>query len=95
MAQQVSAMAEARAMVKSCPYPPLSHARLGARPALRYATRSQGDKNEYLNEPSLLIAMQETPEVIEKSNATVAINGIDMLDIGSSDLSTEMSVPGQ
>ena len=39
--------------------------------------------------------MLETPEAIENADAIAAIDGIDMLHIGSSDLSTEMGIPGQ
>src|SRR5271165_6668994 len=66
-----------------------------ARPPLGYAARSQGEINSYLNEQTLLIAMLETPEAIENADAIAAIDGIDMLHIGSSDLSTEMGIPGQ
>jgi 2-keto-3-deoxy-L-rhamnonate aldolase RhmA len=43
----------------------------------------------------LLIAMLETPEAIENADAIATVEGIDMLHIGSSDLSTEMGIPGQ
>jgi 2-keto-3-deoxy-L-rhamnonate aldolase RhmA len=67
----------------------------GSGPALGYASRSQGEINNYLNEQTLLIAMLETPEAIENADAIAAVDGIDMLHIGSSDLSTEMGIAGQ
>jgi len=39
--------------------------------------------------------MLETPQAIENADAIAAVDGIDMLHIGSSDLSTEMGIPGQ
>ena len=39
--------------------------------------------------------MLETPGAIENADAIAAIDGIDTLHIGSSDLSTEMGIPGQ
>jgi len=39
--------------------------------------------------------MLETPEAIENADAIAAIDGIDIIHIGSSDLSTEMGIPGQ
>jgi 2-keto-3-deoxy-L-rhamnonate aldolase RhmA len=39
--------------------------------------------------------MLETPEAIENTDAIAAVDGIDMLHIGSSDLSTEMGIPCQ
>ena len=96
MVPHVSTVAEARAVVASCRYPPLGHrSASGSGPALGYSARSQGEINSYLNEQTLLIAMLETPEAIENADAIAAIHGIDMLHIGSSDLSTEMGIPGQ
>jgi 2-keto-3-deoxy-L-rhamnonate aldolase RhmA len=91
-----STLAEARAVVDSCRYPP--HGRRsasGSGPPLGYASRSQGEINSYLNERTLLIAMLETPEAIENADAIAAVDGIDMLHIGSSDLSTEMGIADQ
>jgi 2-keto-3-deoxy-L-rhamnonate aldolase RhmA len=83
-------------VVESCRYPPHGHrSASGSGPALGYATRSQGEVSSYLNEQTLLIAMIETPEAIENADAIAAVEGIDMLHIGSSDLSTEMGIPGQ
>jgi 2-keto-3-deoxy-L-rhamnonate aldolase RhmA len=96
MVPHVSTIAEAKAVVESCRYPPLGHrSASGSGPALGYAARSQGDINTYLNEQTLLIAMLETPEAIENADAIAAVDGIDIIHIGSSDLSTEMGIPGQ
>ena len=96
MVPHVSTVAEARAVVESCRYPPYGHCSAsGSGPALGYAARSLGEINSYLNEQTQLIAMLETPQAIEKADAIAAVDGIDMLHIGSSDLSTEMGIPGQ
>jgi 2-keto-3-deoxy-L-rhamnonate aldolase RhmA len=39
--------------------------------------------------------MLETPEAIANADAIAAVDGIDILHIGSTDLSTEMGIPGQ
>jgi 2-keto-3-deoxy-L-rhamnonate aldolase RhmA len=89
-------LAEARAVVESCRYPPHGHrSASGSGPALGYASRSQGEVSSYLNEQTLLIAMIETPEAIENADAIAAVDSIDVLHIGSSDLSTEMGIAGQ
>src|SRR5207245_11315374 len=41
------------------------------------------------------MAMIETPEAVENADAIAAVDGIDTLHIGASDLSTEMGIPGQ
>jgi len=51
MVPHVSTMAEARAVVESCRYPPQGHrSASGSGPALGYAARSQGEINTYLNQ---------------------------------------------
>ena len=39
--------------------------------------------------------MLETPEAIANADAIAAIDGIDILHLGSTDVSTEMGIPGQ
>lgn len=96
MVPHVSTVAEAEAVVESCRFPPSGHrSASGSGPALGYAARSQGEINAYLNEQTLLIAMLETPEAIANADAIAAVDGIDILHIGSTDLSTEMGIPGQ
>jgi 2-keto-3-deoxy-L-rhamnonate aldolase RhmA len=41
------------------------------------------------------MAMIETPEAVENADAIAAVDGIDVLHVGASDLSTEMGLPGQ
>ena len=96
MVPHVSTEAEAKAVVEACRYPPRGHrSASGSGPALGYAARGQGEINAYLNQETLLMAMLETPEAIANAAAIAAVEGIDVLHIGSSDLSTEMGVPGQ
>ncbi len=64
-------------------------------PSLGYASYPQGQLNTLLNKETLLIVMLETPEAIENVDAIAAIEGIDMVHIGSTDLSTEMGIPGE
>jgi 4-hydroxy-2-oxoheptanedioate aldolase len=41
------------------------------------------------------MVMIETPEAVENADAIAAVDGIDVLHIGVSDLSTEMGLPGR
>ena len=96
MVPHVSTVAEARAVLDSCRYPPHGYrSASGSGPELGYSARSQGEINSYINEQTLLIAMLKTPETIENADVIATIDGIDMLHIGSSDLSTEMGILGQ
>lgn len=96
MVPHVSTVAEAQTVVESCRYPPLGHrSASGSGLALGYAARSQSEVNAFLNEQTLLIAMLETPEAIANADAIAAVEGIDIIHIGSTDLSTDMGIPGQ
>jgi len=62
-------------------------------PQLGYAAIPQAELRKVLNEETL--AMIESPEAVENADAIAAVDGIDVLHIGVSDLSTEMGIPGQ
>ena len=87
---------EARAIVEACLYAPRGHrSAFGSGPALGYAAIPQAEVCKILNDETLLMAMIETPEAIENAEEIAAVEGIDVLHIGASDLSTEMGIPGQ
>lgn len=48
-----------------------------------------------INDATLLIAMIETPEAVEKAGEIIGVDGIDAIQIGSNDLTTTMGIPGQ
>jgi 2-keto-3-deoxy-L-rhamnonate aldolase RhmA len=87
---------QAAALVAGCRYPPLGHRSvMGSGPALGYRAVPLGEVNERMNAETLLIVMLETPQGIANAAAIAATPGIDMLLIGSNDLSTELGIPGQ
>src|SRR3981081_1825781 len=47
-----------------------------------------------LNAANLIIVMLETPAAIDNADAIAAVDGIDVLLIGTKDLCIEMGVPG-
>ena len=86
----------ARAIVEACLYAPKGHrSAFGSGPQLGYAAIPQAEVCRVLNEQTLLMAMIETPEAVENADPIAAVDGIDVLHIGASDLSTEMGIPGQ
>ena len=96
MVPHVNNAKEAQAIVDACLYAPRGHrSAFGSGPALGYSATPQAEVCKILNEETLLIAMIETPEGVASADAMAAIDGIDVLHIGSSDLSTEMGIPGQ
>jgi 2-keto-3-deoxy-L-rhamnonate aldolase RhmA len=87
---------EAAAVVDACKYPPLGHRSLGGPPAqARFAAMPAGELMAALNEQLLTIVMIETPLAVENAEAIAAVKGVDVLLIGTSDLTAEMGIPGQ
>lgn len=96
MVPHIQNAAEARAVVEACRFAPIGHrSAAGSVPSLGYAALKQAEINRLLNEHTLLIAMLETPEAVANVDAIAAVDGIDMVHIGSTDLSTEMGIPGE
>jgi 2-keto-3-deoxy-L-rhamnonate aldolase RhmA len=96
MVPHVQNAAEAKAIVEACLYAPKGHrSAFGSGPALGYAALGQAEVCKRLNQETVLMAMIETPEAVENADAIAAVDGIDALHIGASDLSTEMGIPGQ
>jgi 2-keto-3-deoxy-L-rhamnonate aldolase RhmA len=96
MVPHVSTVAEANAVVEAVRFAPIGHrSSFNQAPSLGYGSYPQGQLNKLLNDETLLIVMLETPEAVENVDAIAAIKGIDMVHIGSTDLSTEMGIPGE
>src|SRR5215470_10019870 len=87
---------QAEAVVRNCRFPPLGRRSvMGLGPALGYRATPLGELNERLNRDTALIVMLETSEGIENAAAIAALPGIDVLLIGSGDLTTDYGIPGQ
>jgi 2-keto-3-deoxy-L-rhamnonate aldolase RhmA len=96
MVPHIQDAAEARAIVEACLYAPKGHrSAFDSGPQLGYAAIPQAEVCKIINEQTVLMAMIETPEAVENADAIAAVDGIDVLHIGASDLSTEMGIPGQ
>ena len=87
---------QAEAVVRHCRFPPLGRRSvMGLGPALGYRAVPLGDLNDRLNADTVVIVMLETAEGIENAAAIAAVPGIDVLLIGSGDLTTDYGIPGQ
>ncbi|QXM26334.1 aldolase [Elioraea tepida] len=87
---------EAAAVVDACKYPPLGHRSLGGPPAqARFAAMPPGELMAALNETLITVVMIETPMAIDHAEAIAAVRGIDVLMIGTSDLTAELGIPGE
>ncbi len=87
---------QARRVADAFRYPPMGHRSWGGPPALYgYLPPSMLEAQTEINREILVAVMIETPEAVENADAIAAVEGIDVLLFGTSDLTTEMGIPGQ
>jgi len=85
---------EARALVDAVCYPPLGHRGIsGAIPQFGYQSVRLGEATAELNRVTLISAMLETPEAVERADEIAAVDGIDIVMIGTNDLALAMGHP--
>ena len=86
----------ARRAVDACRYPPLGHRSVaGNQPMLRFETHPTAAATHKANEETLVIMMIETPQAVANADAIAAVEGVDVLFIGTNDLCAEMGIHGQ
>ncbi len=77
-------------------FPPLGRRSWGAPPAaFLYGGPPLAEAQATLNQQVLVCAMIETEEAVANVDAIAAVAGIDVLMIGTTDLTTTMGIPGQ
>lgn len=83
-------------MVSNCRYPPVGHRSItGTLPQVDFESHPPGEVSPMLNDATLLVLMIETPQAVENAHEIAAVDGVDVLLIGASDLCMEMGIPGQ
>jgi 4-hydroxy-2-oxoheptanedioate aldolase len=87
---------EAREAVERLKYPPVGHRSI-AGPLAQFDFRAlpAAEASTAMNAGMLLVVMLETPKAIENAGAIAAVPNLDVLLIGTGDLSMEMGIPGQ
>ncbi|MFC3001298.1 HpcH/HpaI aldolase family protein [Falsiroseomonas tokyonensis] len=92
----VNTAAEARAIVQAARFPPAGRRSvMGPGPGIGYRALKLGEINAALDAATLVACMIETPEGVANAPAIAAVEGVDVLLIGSNDLCTEMGIPGE
>lgn len=87
---------EARAIVNACRYRPKGERSLSGPPAaFGYRPPASGAAMNALNEALTVVVMIETPEAVANSDSIAAVEGIDILKMGGTDLSAALDVPGE
>lgn len=87
---------DAREMVNSFRFAPLGRRSIGgAYPQFGFAAAPATEVVSKLNDATLVVAMIETPTAVANAEQIAAVNGIDVLLMGTNDLCLELGIPGK
>ncbi|WP_374159851.1 HpcH/HpaI aldolase/citrate lyase family protein [Mycobacterium sp. G7A2] len=92
----VNSADEARGVVEAARFPPVGHRSISGPNALSgFTARSAVQLTEVLEQRTVVAVMVETPQAVRDIDVIAAVEGIDMVLIGVSDLTAEMGIHGQ
>jgi 4-hydroxy-2-oxoheptanedioate aldolase len=86
---------EAESVARHLRFPPQgTRSVFGGMPHFGFAATPVATASETINRQTLLAVMLETPAAIENADAIAAVDGIDILFIGTNDLCAQMGISG-
>jgi len=96
IAPHVHTAAAARAIVAAAKYPPMGERSAGgALPHLHYRSFPAAEANAAMNEATMVVVQFEAAEAIDRAEEIAAVEGIDMVLMGTNDLLADMGLAGQ
>jgi 2-keto-3-deoxy-L-rhamnonate aldolase RhmA len=85
----------AQKLVSNCLYPPNGHRSMtGVLPQLDFKQKPIAEVAKLINDSMLIVIMLESPEAISNVDSIAAVEGVDVILIGTNDLCMEMGIPG-
>src|ERR1700759_4441200 len=92
----VDTAAQAQRIADAFHYPPMGHRSWGGPPAVYgYQPPATAEAQAAINAEILTVVMVESPEAVRNADAIAAVEGVDVLFIGTSDLTAELGISGQ
>lgn len=92
----VNSSQEAQAIVDAARFPPVGHRSISGPNAVSgYAPRPATELTADLERRTVVAVMIETPDAVATCDQIAAVNGVDMILLGPSDLTAEMGIHGQ
>jgi 2-keto-3-deoxy-L-rhamnonate aldolase RhmA len=92
----VDTAADAKRIADAFHYPPMGHRSWGGPPPIYgYLPPATAEAQAAINAEILTVVMLESPEAVRNADAIAAVPGIDVLFIGTSDLTAELGISGQ
>jgi 2-keto-3-deoxy-L-rhamnonate aldolase RhmA len=96
IAPHIQSAADAERVVRAAKYAPLGDRSFtGGLPHLDFRPLSGSETFDTLNEATLVIAMIESAEALSAAEEIAAVDGVDMLLIGTNDLCMSLGIRGQ
>jgi len=93
---EVTTVEDARNAVAACRFPPVGNrGAFGSWPHFGYRAVPAAEARKALNEATLLVLMIESKAALENVEAIAAVPGVDVVHIGTNDLSTDLGHPGE
>jgi len=96
IAPHIQSAQEAQQVVRAAKFPPLgerSHG--GVLPHVGFRPISNAEVGDAMNEATMVVIMIETAEALAAIDDIAAIDGVDLLFIGTNDLCASLGIPGQ
>ena len=96
IAPRVETVEEAQEIVAACRFPPFGHRSAIATLAhVNFRKLPTEEFNRAMNDATVVKILIESPRGIDNIEAIAALPGVDLVGIGTNDLSAELGVPGQ
>ncbi|HUF81677.1 MAG TPA: aldolase/citrate lyase family protein [Burkholderiales bacterium] len=93
---EVTTVEDARNAVAACKFPPVGNrGAFGSWAHFAFRSLPAAEMRKAFNEEALLILMVESKAAIDNIEAIAAVPGVDVVHIGTNDLSTDLGYPGQ
>ena len=87
---------EARAVVAAAKYAPLGRrGAAGGLPHLNYASFPAAEANAAMNAATMVMIQFESAEAIDRAEEIAAVEGVDLIMIGTNDFLADIGLPGQ
>ncbi|OWT59229.1 HpcH/HpaI aldolase family protein [Candidimonas nitroreducens] len=96
IAPHVGSAEEARAVVAAAKFAPLGErSAAGGLPQLEYRAFPASESYPVMNRATMVIVQFETVAALERAEEILAVDGVDMVMIGTNDLTADMGIAGQ
>jgi 4-hydroxy-2-oxoheptanedioate aldolase len=96
IAPDVRSAEEARAVVAAARYAPLGQrGAAGGLPHLHYRSFPAAEANAAINDATMVIVQFESAAAVDQAEAIVAVEGVDLVLIGTNDLLADLGLAGQ